>query len=220
MNYIKWLLIFVFIISLNSCGNVDLTSSDNPSIDTREDTISNAISTNSSTTVTNTTETSTTSQETLDNSSIQNNNDTNDNDTVNQSIIDNSIFDTTDAVYDSQACKISAVYHILKDNSFDPEGREDTVSKLIIKSLYSIQSDPNKSEVYLYHPDLTQAAKNTYSVIYEDDYKISFDQAWVDNANNIVYIRTPKNSDDKYQCFKYILNDTDASKINGIKVYR
>ena len=132
-----------------------------------------------------------------------------------------SIFDTTDAELDAKACGVFDDYKALTDSSLTPEGQEDGVNAIAIFSSYRFTFNPADSEVTLYYPPLQQIKHGKpYVSVYATYYTISFDKAWISNANNTVYVKTPKNDNGKYGCYRYILNDANTSNIVATKVYR
>jgi cytoskeletal protein RodZ len=130
-----------------------------------------------------------------------------------------SIFDTIDAIYDANACTTSG-FLAIKDSSFDPEGYEDTENGMIIGSSYPMGVDLEQSEVNMYHPGLHQTKVGGWTNVQEKNYYFSFDYAWIENDKKTVYVRTPKNSDGKFGCYRYELTSTDSTNIVATKVYR
>ena len=132
-----------------------------------------------------------------------------------------SIFDTTDAELDAKACGVFDDYKALTDSSLTPEGQEDGANAIAIFSSYSFTFNPEDSKVTLYYPTLQQTKQGKpYVSVYATYYTISFDKAWASNANNTVYVKTPKNNNGKFGCYRYILNDANTSNIVATKVYR
>ena len=132
-----------------------------------------------------------------------------------------SIFDTTDAELDAKACGAFDDYSALTDSSLSPEGQTDDANAIAIYSSYRFTFNPAASEVTLYYPRLQQTKQGKpYVSVYATYYTISFDKAWVNNANNTVYVKTPKNDNGKFGCYRYKLNDANTSNIVATKVYR
>ena len=131
-------------------------------------------------------------------------------------------YDMEGAILDDKACGSFEGYTAMKDNSFDPEGFYDSENGITIGSSYPLSFNPSESEVVLFRPDLLETKIGTFTVIYGENYYVSFDQAWVTNVNNIIYVKTPQNADtnDKYGCYRYELDSINNKDINETKVYR
>ena len=141
----------------------------------------------------------------------------------NTTIITNteSDFEKENAILDTQACGAFDGFLTMKDNSFDPEGFYDSVNGITIGSSYQLSFSPKNTEIVLFYPNLTTTKTNDFRTIYENNYYISFDKAWIGNIKRTIYIKTPilETTNNKYGCYRYELNSI-SSNINGIKVYR
>jgi hypothetical protein len=138
-----------------------------------------------------------------------------------------SIFDEGDAIFDAKACGAFTGFIARSDNSLTPEGARNAKHGIEIASELPGSFVPAKSEVTLYHPNLIPPidevnATAQYTVVYnEDKYYISFDNnVWLKNEKQTVYVKTPKDSNGKYSCYRYVLNSATASDIKPTKVYR
>ncbi|MEA2100107.1 MAG: hypothetical protein U9P72_08255 [Campylobacterota bacterium] len=130
-------------------------------------------------------------------------------------------FDMQDAILDEKACGAFTGFLTMKDNSFDPEGFYDNENGITLGSSYPMSFNPIDTEVVLFYPTLNRSKNDVFTTIYEENYYISFDQAWVGNTDRTVYVKTPQleETDNKYGCYRYELNSVN-SNINGVKVYR
>jgi hypothetical protein len=130
-------------------------------------------------------------------------------------------FDTTGAVEDSAACELSSDYEIaFKDSSFDPLATENISNGLELGSMLNYDAVVEQTEVAIFAPKLTQTLVGKRINVYGTGYWLGFDSAWVSNAKKTVYIRTPKDTNGYYGCYRYVLNSSDAKAITGTKVYR
>lgn len=135
--------------------------------------------------------------------------------------ITQSLFSKVSATQDPQACLATNGYQIISHNSFTPERVDDYENGLSIYSGYSLDSDNLEStEVQLYYTSLTVDRADSSTIVFEDNYTFSFNQAWIENSNHTIYIRTPKDSQNLYGCYKAELNSKLSSEIVLTKVYR
>ncbi len=132
-----------------------------------------------------------------------------------------SVFDPSEAVEDTNACTTATGYHVATDNSLDPEGYTDRTNGITILSRYAMSTDPSLSEVKLFYPTFTATPSDSWGLILVSRaYSISYDQGWVANTPNVVYIKTPPINTELPECYKYTLNAADGSTISAVKVYR
>jgi hypothetical protein len=138
-----------------------------------------------------------------------------------------SIFDKGTAIFDEKACGAFTGFIVGKDNGLSPEGFRNAKHGIEIVSELPSNFNPTISEVTLYHPKLIPPitevnATAQYTIVSnEKKYYISFDNnVWLKNEKQTVYVKTPKNSDGKYSCYRHILNSATASDITTTKVYR
>lgn len=135
-------------------------------------------------------------------------------------------FDIAGAIEDEYACSIGDVNggftnNVLKDNSNDYLGGFDLEDGLGITSRFAYSEDTAESEVVLYYYDLKPV--RTFKVITVLGYKhtLSIDTAWASNNEKVIYVKTPKNSDGLFGCFRYDLSSIDVdSDVPITKVYR
>lgn len=138
----------------------------------------------------------------------------------------NSIFDTSAAVKDQFACTIgdnNAGYtnNTIKDSSNDFLSTSDLEYGVSVTSNYPYNADITKTEVILYYYDLKPVRTMVVKSIFEDNYSISIDTAWANNEEPFVYVRTPKDSDDLYGCYRYDIGSIDNDgNYTVTKVYR
>jgi hypothetical protein len=138
----------------------------------------------------------------------------------------NSTFDTVGAIEDRFACILGDsndgyTDKIIKDDSFDPTATIDQEYGIGINSRFDYNDDPTKSQAAVYYTSLKTAKTNKYVSIYETDYRLDIDTGWANNDEKVIYVRTPKNKNDLYGCYRYDLsNITVAGAVRGIKVYR
>ncbi len=132
-----------------------------------------------------------------------------------------SVFDPSEAIEDADACTTATGYHVATDNSLDPEGYTDRTNGITILSRYAMSTDPSLSEVKLFYPTFSATLTDSWGLILVSRaYSISYDQGWVSNSPNVVYIKTPPIDTELPECYKYTLNAADGNTISAVKVYR
>ena len=148
--------------------------------------------------------------------------DTNSTDGSVEVIVDNSDagFDKTDAVEDENACIINDTYQVIADSSFDPLSTADVDNGVEVSSMLDYTTDLDATKVALFFPELTQEKIGKMVNVYEDLYRIAYDQAWVNNDDASIYVRTPQNVSGNYMCYRYDLDSLDGTSITKTKVYR
>jgi hypothetical protein len=141
--------------------------------------------------------------------------------------IEDSLFDSVDAVKDDLACMASNGYGAIHDNSYYSGVYTDVVNGLEFSSLVPYGTNGEFSEGYeatLYRPSLAVAASESYVFVLEaGKYSITFDEAWIFNTNNTVYVKIAKDyskPDSKPSCFRLKLNSKNLDEISPVKVYR
>ncbi len=139
---------------------------------------------------------------------------------ITYAFITQSIFNKTDAILDEQACLEDEGYKILTDTSFSPERTNDLVNGISINSDYPFNSDLELTEVQIYYTSLEVEKMGQNTILFTDDYYFAFDEAWVENPEHTIYIRTPKDGNNLYGCYRAELNTTVASDIALTKVFR
>jgi hypothetical protein len=140
--------------------------------------------------------------------------------TVDVSDPSNSGFDQNGAEEDSNACIINSVFQTLDDSSFDPLAAADSENGVEIASQYAYSTDLEATKVVLFYPDLSAALLDQQLHVYEDNYRFSYDKAWSSDNIATVYIRTPKDSNGAYSCYRYELDSLSGGSITKTKVYR
>jgi hypothetical protein len=138
-----------------------------------------------------------------------------------------SIFDTEGAIEDEFACMVGDpndgyTDNSLADTSFDNQGEEDAEYGIGINSRFAYNDDITKTEVRVYYHSLKPTRTMDIVSVYESNYRVDVDTAWADNDERVIYVRTPKDENDLYGCYRYDLSfvDTDITSLVGTKVYR
>ena len=132
--------------------------------------------------------------------------------------------DKTDAEFDANACILNDTYQAISDSSFDPVAQADIENGVELSSTlpYSLDNLEDGALVVLYYPDLVKERKGQFVNVYVgDDYRFSFDNAWLLNDDKTVYVKTPAASAaGKPSCYRFELSSSDATGISSVKVYR
>ena len=135
-------------------------------------------------------------------------------------------FDTAGAIEDKYACIIGDTNNgytnnTLIDDSNDYIGASDEEDGLGITSRYAYNDDVKKIEVILYYYDLKPTRSMDVKAIFEDNYILSVDTGWAYNEETILYVRTPKDDNDLYGCYRYDVKSIDNNGDYTVtKVYR
>ena len=70
-----------------------------------------------------------------------------------------------------------------------------------------------------YYPKSTSASTETEFLadvlVVTDNYSFSFDRVWLENSNKTIYVRSPVDADDNYECYRYELNSIDPNVIRS-----
>jgi len=135
-------------------------------------------------------------------------------------ISSSSNFDMKDATFDQQACSIENDYNVISDSSFDPNATPDDDNGVEIESRYAYNTDVEATKIYLFYPNLTKEMVSRNVNVYSENYRFGFNEAWIANNDNIIYIRLAKNGAGIYSCYRYELNSLTGSSIQSMKVYR
>ena len=109
------------------------------------------------------------------------------------------------------------------DNSFYPAATFDSEYGLGLTSYYPKGFSASKSEIMLFHPIVLEnplVVGLTDILVITPDYSFSYDRAWVQNSNRTIYIRSPLDDNDNYECYRYELNSTSASDMKMVLVHR
>ena len=135
------------------------------------------------------------------------------------------LYDEAEADFDPQSCTTLNSYNFLVDSSLDSDSKADLINGLEINSFLdqtSISADFDKTEVRAFYPDFTSVKKNSYTTIYEpDEYYLSFDEGWLLNSDNHVYIQLPNDVNSSLlDCYSYTLDTVTKSELVRKKVYR
>ena len=131
-----------------------------------------------------------------------------------------SSFDKSEAVLDEQACSISNDYNWLSHTSFSPNKSEDTENGLSLKSEYGFGESIQDNEIIIYYPNLTEPKTDENTIVFGDEYYFVFDKAWVQNSKKTLYVKTPKDENGIYSCYRFELNSASATNISRRKVFR
>jgi len=129
-------------------------------------------------------------------------------------------YSKVDAEKDVNACLINDTFQIISDSSFDPNAIADAANGLELASQYPYSIDLEATKVVLFYPSIGTALFNKTVHIYEENYRLSFDKAWSTSKLPIVYIRTPKDVNGVYSCYRYDLASINGNSITKTKVYR
>ena len=130
------------------------------------------------------------------------------------------IFVTDGAVYDSKACVIDDEYELFLDSSLDPGSTSKDSEGLEVGSFLDFDVDVAKTQIGLYYPDFVLTLEGKKANVFEDDYWFGFDNIWVFNGANTIYIRIPKNSNGLFTCYRYKLSSVNTDDLTRVKVYR
>ena len=130
------------------------------------------------------------------------------------------IFVTDGAVYDSKACVIDDDYGIILDSSLDPSSTGIDGEGLEIGSFLDFSVEVDKTQVAMYYPDFVLTPEGKKTSVFEDEYWFGFDNLWVFNGMNTIYVRTPKNSSGLFTCYRYKLDSVNSDDLTRVKVYR
>jgi len=139
---------------------------------------------------------------------------------ITYAFITQSIFDKTDAILDERACLATDGYKIIMDSSLTPDRVSDDENGVSIKSEYEQNVSVEQTEVTLYYTDIEAPKTFNYIIKYEDNFSFSVDEAILEQSNKTIYVRTPKDENDLYGCYRAELNTTVASDITLVKVFR
>ncbi len=137
-----------------------------------------------------------------------------------------SIFDITGAIEDKFACMIGDVNdgytnHSLTDDSIDFLGEFDIEYGIGVNSRLAYNNDIIKTEVTVFYYDLKPTRSNKVVSTYEDQYRVDIDTGWVLNDERYVYVRTPKDQNGLFSCYRYDASSLDLnSTLARTKVYR
>ncbi len=217
---LKFCLIIITLLLLNSCGvNTSSSSSRNSK------SLNQTGSTNGSNT----------------NNSGSDNNDTNSSgSTTSTSSLDDALFDTVDAEFDANACD-GSTYKFASDASFGGSEEGANGSSLFFvadqglwigsEHLEADAQSRNKTWVILYYksfPDSTLLnTQGSTSYIKEGIFVLSYDIAWTDasipNVDNTVYVLSANYDSDKGEkpsCYRAKLSSVSGSSLSVSKVYR
>ena len=131
------------------------------------------------------------------------------------------IFNTTNAIYDENGCVSQDGYNELMSNAFSPELVNDSINGISLKSNYLLGDDLDGSDVILYYPSITQNLSNNIIYVFEENinYYFTYDEAWVENTEQTVYVKTPKDTQGLYSCYRYQLSSTTTNDITPTKVF-
>lgn len=138
---------------------------------------------------------------------------------------ENSIFDTSGAEKDQFGCLTGDANdgytnNSIKDSSNDYLGTNDEEEGIGVTSRYSYNADSTRTEVTLFYHDLYISRFMSAKSVVQDHYTVSIDNAWSENEKTIFYIRTPKDKNDLYGCYRYDVSSMDTDSVTITKVYR
>lgn len=131
-----------------------------------------------------------------------------------------SVFSTVEAELDANACILNDTFQVIEDSSFDPNSAVDAANGIEITSQYPYSTNVDAATVALFYPSLQGGILEKTVHIYEENYRLSFDEAWYSNTLVNVYVRTPKDLNGTYSCYRYKLDSISGNTIVKTKVYR
>jgi len=135
-------------------------------------------------------------------------------------------FDKVNAVEDTKACFIGSysdgyTNNYLRDNNKDYLAETDLEDGVGVLSRYPSTGDASVSEVILFYYDLKPERTLDVKTYLHDKFSVMIDMAWAQNDETVLYVRTPKNDDGLYGCYRV---DTKTMDVDGsvviTKVYR
>ena len=139
------------------------------------------------------------------------------------------IFNTTNAELDPNGCTSSTNnYHELTSYSIPSFSQDttnynkDSANGIGIKSMYPANTDLSESTVTLYYPSISSTPSVDASddiIIFADNYHILYDPAWEKSTKQTIYVKTPKDSQGLYGCYRYQLNSIHTNDITPTKVF-
>jgi len=130
-------------------------------------------------------------------------------------LLTDTAFDTTDATLDENACLESDNYNMISNSSLFHSTTNDDNETIFLRSEYT----GIYNEVELFYPELQESKTFEKVILFEDNYYFVFDEAWLNNSNNTVYIKLPKDENNLHSCYRFELNSTEPSDIIGTKVF-
>ena len=133
--------------------------------------------------------------------------------------ITQSIFSKTDAIYDKSACTLQDSGNTLADTDDESQRVYDIENGLSLSSSYTSGLTQEENEVTIYYPNLEKTKSGDNTVVFKDNYYFSYDNAWIENSNNTIYIKTPKEVDSPYGCYRVKLDSMSENDITFVKVY-
>jgi len=135
--------------------------------------------------------------------------------------ITQSIFDTKDAILDEQACQATNGYNLLQSSNFTIEKSIDATNGIGIMSEFDRGDSFDDSLVQIFYPNLDVIKiENDDIVVFQENYYFSFNRAYNQNTNKTVYVMTPKNEDGTFSCYRFELNFSVATNVQGTKVFK
>jgi len=131
------------------------------------------------------------------------------------------IFNTTDAILDNQACVESPIYNILENTPFYPDSTDDATNGISVRLKVENGTTLENNTIKIFYPDLESIKTDDRITVFQenDEYYFVFDRAWVNNENNIVYVKSPKDENNLYSCYRYKLNSLTGTSIQSSKVF-
>ena len=132
------------------------------------------------------------------------------------SSLTNTIFDSTDAVLDELACLETNNYNVIENSSLFLQTNSDKNETISLRSQYG---SPYYNEVQLFYPNLQESKTFKKVIMFEENYYFVFDEAWINNTNNTIYIKTPQDENNAHSCYRFELNSTEPNDMVGTKVF-
>ena len=133
------------------------------------------------------------------------------------------LFDTDGAIEDKFACITGDVNNgytdkTISDTSNDYYASTDEEYGIGIISNYPYSSDA----VFVFYNTLKPSRTNQWKNVSSsgDKYTLSVDTGWADNDVTKIYVRTPKDSNDLYGCYRYELELISEGNVTVTIVFR
>ena len=138
---------------------------------------------------------------------------------ISDSLITQSKFSKVEAIYDEKACTLKYGYNSIFDTNATSVRVEDAKNGLSLFSNYSSGATKEDNEVTIYYPTLQSEKTGDPTIVIKENYYFSYDNAWINDSDNAIYIQIPKDKDSPYICYKINLNTNKENDLVFTKVY-
>lgn len=136
--------------------------------------------------------------------------------------ITQTIFNTTNAIYDESACTDDGFLSIINYGFFTSPDASTTDQNDTMTLRSKFTSDDfslDSTKVTMFYTVLENSKTGEKIPVVETEYTFGFDESYVGNMNNTIYIMTPKDERGLHSCYRYELDSTSASNITRTKVF-